>query len=259
MNFDQITAQIGTDAAADTYRPGDPDFDFIRERFYDMARRHLVDVPNVPFIRDRKKRRQAQEKSEPVKKAPSIISHWNLYAGTVEMFERKAELLNSEIEQPYTDLKRDMAGVHGATRRRVAREVRGLFEGEMVSPMKTADLEGMPGGAFGSRTPSDYALDCQKIVHRMRKEIPPACMGTLEIVFREERFIWEVEDRGERRRILQSIRFALDFAAWSMGSEIRGKQEVTSADLCKRWPEAEEWFRRRILSPAMHNGRVIKR
>lgn len=196
-------------------------------------------------------------------------SYWDHHAGTVELFERKADLLDSIIVLPYSDEKRDLAARDGNTRRRVARMVRDLFDGEMVSNMQSADLGGVPGGTFAGKVASDHALDCQAKVHQMRKDLPPRSMAILEDVIRREVFLWEVmtktkdgelvPDRKKSKRILQDIRMALDFAAWSLGASVKGREEISKAELCERWPTAVDWFYQQKLRPAVHSGRVIRK
>jgi hypothetical protein len=265
MKLDEIFAILRS-LPSDTYRAGDADFERKRAKFYAGCAKAFEfegwsGVKSAPYERftgepGRDGLGGQREKYGESAKA----SYWNHHAGTVETFERKSALLDSAIVPPYNNEKRDQAAFEGNTRRRVARKVRDLFEGEMVSAMKSADLEAVPGGSFGSRSPSDHALDCQAKVNEMRQSIPPGCMATLELVLRNEMFLWERKDRKDARAVLEEIRLALDFAAWSLGAtDAKGRQEITKDELCRRWPEAGSWFWQQRLRPAIHSGRVISK
>lgn len=243
------------------------DFDEMRDRFYDMVRRHLSYIDDLTVAKGKKKdapkpakvpgRDGNQERREKYGEH-GIHSYWNIGAGTVEMFERQSRLLDSKIEAPYTDQKRDQAAFEGNQRRRVARNLRELFEGADISPLRSADLDTVFSG-FGPRSPSDHALDCQKVIHQMRGDIPPGCMRMIESVIVRDEFLWENDDRKKEERILQDIRMALDFASWSLGSEVRGKREVSRNDLCERWAAAREFFYQSQLRPAISAARVIRK
>lgn len=170
----------------------------------------------------------------------------------------KPELLNSEIAPPATDTKCDDAFYEGEVRRRALDDLDRLFFGAELSPLRSVDLEAVPSGGFGPRIVSDYKLDCQRAIQDMRNEIPPAAMALIERVVVRGEFIWEVPSKKARIILLQELRMALDFAAWSLGLDGKGRPEMTKDDLRRRWPEADEYFRQKILRPAMHAGKVIR-
>lgn len=264
--FDEILAVIRAVEARemlDTYRLGDPDFDRKRALFYARCAR-VFGFEGWDF---------GESAAEPAGKMPGrdgqayraekygekgIASYRNVFAGTVEMFESRSELLNSEIEPPHTDEKVDQAACEGSVRRRAARQFRDLFESAAMTPLRSPELDRVPTG-FGPRSPHDRALDAMATVREMRNNLPPLVMRLLEDVVIADQFMWLVDDRRRERAILQDIRMALDFAAYEMGVAYRGRQEIRRDDLCRRWEYAREFFYQKMLRPARHAGRVVSR
>lgn len=256
LNLDRIIT-----GESDTYRHGDPDFDWKRDRFYDMVRRHLA------YVETRAKKGKGKAKSnEPGRDgrkapesygSPAKLMLRNPQPDAVEVLRFQAKLLNSHFPPPMTDAKRDIAFVEGEVRRDTLETLETLFYGAELTPLRSVDPSAVPSGGFGPRSISDHKLDCQRRVQDMRKEIPPACMSTIERVIAGE-MIWEVPSRKARKILLQDLRMALDFATWSLSITKRGKAQVSKDDLRSRWELADEFFRQVILRPAMHDGRVIR-
>lgn len=248
---------------SDTYRAGDKDFEKARALFYSrMAAEYGFegwDAPAKTFVPVTGQPGRDGKIFE-VKKVGGRGSKtfWNAASGSIEMLER-GRLLNSKIEHPRTDRKMTIAMNEGQLRIETGHRLRGLWEGAAIGGLKAVDFGAAPSGGFGPRHVSDHALDCQKIIRDLRNNLPPKCLQIIESVIIADEMPWLVQDRKKADRILQDIRYTLDFAAHQMGVDRKGRAEIDKPELCARWPEAAQFFYQRVLRPATHLGKVIKK
>jgi hypothetical protein len=268
-----------------TYRLGDPDFDAIREafydrcryhfggptsivppivqddlaaeraRFYDMVRRHLADLPLTPTVKRKGKTKPAQ--------APSPGRDGQRYEKVrVSLVQDKARndatdvltwlsykhKLNSEIVPPITDQKRDAAFQDGRQRIDTANKLQALFQVAQLTPLRSPDPSEIGGGGFGPKFIGEAKLRAMLTVQDLRTDIPESCMVLLEQILLENRLERATSSRDEKR-IYQQVRMAIDFAFWSFERTRPGidPYDKASTELCRRWPQAFEWITGRRL------------
>lgn len=238
---------------SDTYRPGDEDFDFIRGRFYDMVERHLSREKPAPS----KKGRAKKQESAPVviDGRPVEIERYgdgrrdirrNNTADAMQWLIMKGRL-NSMIEEPRTDKKLELAWAEGRGRITTATRLAEIFEKAELTPLRSPDFEATPGGSFGPRHIGVSKFRCIEIVAQLEGDIPPACMGLLRAIICRNEFPWLGLKPKNEQRVMESIRLALDFAAWSLDRH-HPRAEMTEEEIVRRWPAAQGWFVARRLA-----------
>lgn len=262
MKLDDIV-KLPRKLPSDTYRAGDKDFEKARGLFYSRIAAEYGferwDLPTQTFVRvtDQPER---DRKIFPGKKIGARGSKvfWTAASGSLEMLEMNC-LLNSKIENPRTARKMTIAMSEGKLRIETGHRLRGLWDGAAIGGLKAVDFEAAPAGGFARRHVSDHALDCHKIIRDLRNNIPAKCLHIIETVIIADEMPWLGQDRKKADRILQAIRYALDFAAHQMGLDHKGWAEIDKPELCARWPEAAQFFYQRDLRPALHCAKVIRR
>lgn len=255
---------------SDTYRLGDADFDFIRTRFYDMAERHLRNLPATPSTPLKKQKKAKGPIAAPVEIDGRPVEIEKYGDGTKDTKRDNAAdalnwlivkgHLNSKMDGPRSDAALERAWSDGNARRTTADELVLLFERAELTPLRSPDLEGTPGGSFGPRFVGLSKLVSQMIVQDLRRDMPPALMALLERVLLGNEHVWHGREKKQQARIFQDVRLALDFAAWGLARHGGvAAQEKAKAHLCQKWEVAGEWFRTKTLRLAVHQARVIKR
>jgi hypothetical protein len=220
-----------------------------RAKFYNMVERHLSREELAP-VKEKKARKAKQEPALVViDDRPVEVERYG--DGTRDMRRNNAAdamqwligkgHLNSRIEGPRTDKAMEIAWAEGRARINTTTDLAVIFERAELTPLRSPDFEATPGGSFGPRFVSVTKLRCMKIVQDLRRDIPPAAIRTLEAIICRNEFPWHGASKREEQRILQDIRRALDFAAWSLGNGRRGA-EITREEMCRRWPESADWF-----------------
>lgn len=242
-----------------------------RARFYDMVERHLRNLPATPSTPAKKQKKA---------KAPAVVEQKVIDGRPVEI-EKYGDgtkdtkrdnaadalnwlivkgCLNSRLDGPRSDAALERAWSDGNARRNTADELVDLFEKAELTPLRSPDLGGTPGGSFGPRFVGISKVTAMMMVQDLRRDMPPALMTLLDRILLGNEHVWHGKEKKQQARIFQDVRLALDFAAWALARQDGvGAQEKAKQVLCQKWELAGEWFRTRSLRLAVHQARVIKR
>lgn len=224
--------------------------DEARVKFYAMAERHLS-REEAPAPKAKK------AKAEPVviDGRPIEIERYgdgrrdirrNNAADAMQWLIMKGHL-NSRIDGPRTDKAMELAWAEGRGRITTATRLAEIFERADITPLRSPDFEAAPGGSFGPRHIGVSKFRCIEIVAQLEGDIPPPCMGLLRAIICRNEFPWLGLKPKNEQRVMESIRLALDFAAWSLDRH-HPRAEITEEEVVRRWPAAREWFVARRLT-----------
>jgi hypothetical protein len=155
--------------------------------------------------------------------------------------------LNSRIEGIRTDKAMEIAWAEGRGRITTATRLAEIFEKAELTPLRSPDFEATPGGSFGPRHIGVSKFRCIEIVAQLEGDIPPACMVLLRAIICRNEFPWLGLKPKNEQRVMESIRLALDFAAWSLDRH-HPRAEMTEEEIVRRWPAAADWFTARRLT-----------
>jgi hypothetical protein len=72
-------------------------------------------------------------------------------------------------------------------------------------------------------------------------------MVLLRAIICRNEFPWLGLKPKNEQRVMESIRLALDFAAWSLDRH-HPRAEMTEEEIVRRWPAAADWFTARRLT-----------
>lgn len=267
------TASDLCEARQDSGRYGDPDFDLVRSKFYEMAERQFANCPLTPSVKPKGKGKKKQPAPEPVvidgkpverekygnpalnceRDNASDAMQWLVYRGH----------LNSRIEGDRNDAKLEIAWSEGNGRRTTADRLETMFQKATLTPLRSPDLEAIPGG-FGPRAVSTSKVTNMMMVQDVRNEMPPVLMKLLERILIGNEHVWHGLGKKRQAAVFEEIRLALDFAAWVLtkidaGAAGHAQVEKERQKLCQRWEWASEYFYQKQLGAAVSAARVIKR
>lgn len=224
-----------------------------RLKFYAMVERHLSREEPKPVA----KKGKAKTESAPVviDGRPVEIERYgdgrrdirrNNAADAMQWLIMKGHL-NSRIEGIRTDKAMEIAWAEGRGRITTATRLAEIFERAELTPIRSPDFEATPGGSFGPRHIGVSKFRCIEIVAQLEGDIPPSCMVLLRAIICRNEFPWLGLKPKHEQRVMESIRLALDFAAWSLDRH-HPRAEMTEDEVVRRWPAAREWFVARRLA-----------
>lgn len=226
--------------------------DEARAKFYAMAERHLSrEEAPAP------KAKKSKPESAPVviDGRPVEIERYgdgrrdirrNNAADAMQWLIMKGKL-NSTIHGIRTDKAMELAWAEGRGRITTATRLAEIFEKAELTPLRSPDFEAATGGSFGPRHIGVSKFRCIEIVAQLEGDIPPACMVLLRAIICRNEFPWFGIKPKNEQRVMESIRLALDFAAWSLDRH-HPRAEMTEDEVVRRWPAAREWFVARRLA-----------